>query len=451
MRVTKPFTLFFSFLVLASAVVAAQAPRVASTETARYVMQELAEHRFDAVEARFTDQMRAVLPEARLAAVWNSLAEQVGKFQGVRGVVVSGQGMSTITLVCQFERSELDAVMDFNAYGQLAGLFFRPSTATLWAPPAYATPANFSEIPVIVKTGRWSLPGTLTVPRGRGPFPAVVLVQGSGPQDQDETIGANKPFKDLAWGLASRTIAVLRYEKRTERYGMASSADFATFTVNDETVDDARSAVALLASRPEIDPRHIFVLGHSLGATVAPRIATGDPSVAGLILLAGAITPIERLALAQVRTIAAREHLAPSVAQKQIAEVEAEVNQIESPALKPGDTIDFLGAATPSSYWLDLRGYHPGRVAAALRIPILVLQGGRDYQVPPSELELWEMALAGNHNASFELFPLLNHLFETGAGPSVPDEYFRPGHVDAGVIAAIASWINHLETRNQKR
>ncbi|HVB32749.1 MAG TPA: alpha/beta fold hydrolase [Patescibacteria group bacterium] len=437
----KPVSVILACLALGGVLAAGQFGRGVSAETARYVIQELASHRFAAAAARFDGPLRAALPEDRLAALWSSLEEQVGKFEGVRGVVVSGQSTPTFTLVCQFERADLDAVLTFNAYGQLSGLFFRQSALAKWTPPSYAQPENFTEVPVTVKTGRWSLPGTLTVPKGNGPFPAVVLVQGSGPEDQDETVGLNKPFKDLAWGLANRSIAVLRYTKRTLRYGAASSIDPATFTVNDEIVDDARSAVSLLAQQPQIDSRCVFLLGHSFGATVAPRIAAGDHQIAGLVLMASAVTPIERLALDQVRAIDARQDLAPGVAQKQIAEAEAEVRRIESPGLKPGATVSFLGAEIPSSYWLDLRHYHPGSVAAALRIPILVLQGGRDYQVPPSEMGRWKKALASHTNASLELFPDLNHLFEAGAGPSSPVEYLRAGHVDEKVIAAIASWI----------
>ncbi len=437
-----------AFLALGALGAAGQAPYKMSVEAARSVIEELASHDFAKVAARFDDRMRAALPAEKLAAVWTSLEAQVGKFQQVRGVVVSGRPMTTVTLVCHFERADLDALITFDQSGRVAGLFFRPSETATWKPPAYAQPENFVEAPVTVTTGQWHLPGTLTLPKGTGPFPAVILVQGSGPQDADETIGPNKPFKDLAWGLANRGIAVLRYTKRTKEYGAASIANPATFTVNDETVDDARSAVALAAHWPQIDPHRIFLLGHSLGATMAPRIAAGDPSVAGLILMAGAVTPMEQLALQQIRTIDARENVPEQTEQKQVATVEAAVKQIESPSLKPGTTINFLGAPTPSSYWLDLRNYHPARAAAELRIPMLFLQGGRDYQVPPTEMELWKKALAGHKNVTFELFPPLNHLFEAGTGPSTPGEYMKPGHVDEKVIEAIAAWVRSTAGRH---
>src|SRR4051794_36392117 len=150
-----------------------------------------------------------------------------------------------------------------------------------------SSPQNhFTEEPVVVGSGEWALPGTLTLPTGTGPFPAVVLVHGSGPHDRDETIGPNKPFRDLAWGLATRGIAVLRYEKRTKEHG-AKFVKENTYTLRSEVIDDVRAAVALLRSHRSVDPKRIFVAGHSQGAVAAPRVAELEPGLGGVILLAG--------------------------------------------------------------------------------------------------------------------------------------------------------------------
>jgi dienelactone hydrolase len=272
------------------------------------------------------------------------------------------------------------------------------------------------------------LPGTLAMPNGAGPFPAVVLVQGSGPHDRDETIGSNKPFRDLAGGLASRSVAVLRYDKRSR------VAPQTIRTVNEEVVEDAKAAIGLLSADPKIDRTRIIVLGHSLGGTLAPRIAAEDPRTTGIVIMAGAVRPLEDLLVEQVRYLTGPDS-------KETAAVEEAVKKMRDPELTATSTIDVFGARMPGAYLLDLRNYRPAEVAASLKIPIAVLQGQRDYQVTQVDFELWKKALAGRPNATLKLYPTLNHLFIAGTGPSRPDEYMRPGHVDEQVIVDVSTWI----------
>src|SRR5262249_12106676 len=151
--------------------------------------------------------------------------------------------------------------------------------------PPYAKPEAYAESEVVVESGEFRLPGTMTVPVGGGPFPAVVLLAGSGPQDRAETIGPNKPLRDLAWGLAARGVAVLRYGKRTLVHGPRLVKE--KITLKEEVVDDAVAAAALLRRQPKINPKKVFVLGHSLGAVAGPQVAARDPELAGLVLMAG--------------------------------------------------------------------------------------------------------------------------------------------------------------------
>src|SRR5215471_14652653 len=150
-----------------------------------------------------------------------------------------------------------------------------------------------------LSNGEWILPGTLSVPKGEGPFAAVVLVHGSGPNDRDETIGPNKPFRDLAWGLASQGIVVLRYDKRTKVYPEKMRELVSTLTVKEEVIDDALNAVSLLRGIPGVNPQRIVVLGHSLGGYLLPRIGAADRGIAGLIMLAGMCRPFEDAILDQ--------------------------------------------------------------------------------------------------------------------------------------------------------
>src|SRR6202041_856998 len=333
-----------------------------SAVAAKQLIQELVTGQFDKVEAIYDARMAQALPPGKLADGWRDLNKQAGAFQAITSTETSQlQGLQVVKMRCKFENSVLDATVVFNPDGKLGGLSFQPHQAppAPWPPAAYVKQDSFTEQPLTLVNGKFELPGTLTMPVGNGPFPAVVLVQGSGPHDEDETIGPNKPFKDLAWGLATHGIAVLRYTKRTARYGMKSVDEGALLTVDDEIVNDARAAVDLASKQPKIDPKRIFLLGHSEGGYIAPRIADGDPQIAGIILLAASERPIQKLIVDQIHYLATFPGVPPEMAQKQIAAVDEMVKQIESPDLKKTDKVRFLGADIPASYFLDLRGYDP--------------------------------------------------------------------------------------------
>jgi len=327
--------------------------------------------------------------------------------------------------------------------GLISGLFFAPSQngAQLYETPDYADPDSFREQEATIGQGEWELPGTLTVPNGQGPFPAVVLVHGSGPNDRDETVGANKPFRDLAWGLATRGIAVLRYDKRTKVYSDRFAALENGFTVKEETIDDAVVAVSLLRKTGTVDPERIFVLGHSLGGMLAPRIAQADPKIAGLIIMAGPTRPLEDLIVDQTQYILSLSGDVSAQEQRQVDAIQQEVEAIK--ALNPSDVSNkesLLGA--PPQYWLDLQGYDPAAVASTLPQPLLILQGERDYQVTMTDFQGWMSALSGRSNVQLKSYPSLNHLFMAGADKSTPDEYQTPSHVAAIVVDDLANWIS---------
>ncbi|MGH9781623.1 MAG: alpha/beta hydrolase [Candidatus Acidiferrales bacterium] len=416
-------------------------------ETAEYAargreaVRELAAKQFDKVYAQFDQKMAAALPAEQISQAWDTVIGSAGDFSGIRTVRVEEHGpLHVARLTCIFAQRAADVVVSFDADGRIAGLFFTPpidTHAVSWTPPEY----KFHEEQVTVTDGQWRLPGILTLPDGKGPFPAVTLVPGSGPEDEDETIGPNKPFKDLAWGLASHGIAVLRYTKRTKQYGAASVADPKNFTVKDEYIDDARAAVALLAARKDIDGKHILLAGHSEGGYIAPRIAAGDSQIAGIVILEGNARPIEQLVIEQLHYQVNLGGPNSAQIQKLIPEAEEEAKTIESEDLKPGMNVKLLGASIPASYFLDLRGYDPADVAAKLKIPIFVVQGGRDYQVTIVDFIRWKRDLAGHSNAKLKLYPALNHLLVAGTGPSSPEEYMEPGHVSGEVIGDLAAWV----------
>jgi len=413
------------------------APLLAKAQT---VVDLMAARDFAKAIDLFDAVMKGALPEDKLQAAWDAVVQQAGAFKERGRVSSQPRGNLLITRVtCQFEKMNLDVQVVFDKDGLVAGLSFAP-VAEAWSPPPYAAAGTFTESDVTVGAEHWPLPGTLTMPAGAGPFPAVVLVHGSGPEDRDETYGPNKTFKDLAVGLAARGIAVLRYEKRTQQYA-GSLGGLANFTVKDETIDDAVAAVAALRRQPKIDPARIFVLGHSLGGTLLPRIAAADPKIAGLISLAGSTRKLGDAMLAQVTYLVTAAGPITPDGQKQLDDTKKLVARVE--ALTPADAGNpqSIGGA-PATYWLDLNSYDA--VAAAKAIPqrMLFLQGERDYQVTMADdFAAWKAGLAGQSRVTFRSYPALNHLFLPGTGKSLPAEYNNPGHVPEDVIRDIAEWI----------
>jgi len=408
---------------------------------AKNVTQELAARQYDKVEARFDSRMASAMPLEKLQSFWDAALGQVGAFKAVTNMASSEQqGYHVVVLTCVFEKVPLNLRLVFDKEGKIAGFSLVPVAAP-WTAPDYANPSAIHEQSVTVGAEPWQLPGTLTEPNGAGPFAAVVLVQGSGPNDEDETIGPNKPFKDLAWGLASRGIAVLRYEKRTHKYG-AQLAQDRNLTVKEEVTEDARAAVALLAQRSEVRKERIYVLGHSLGAMLAPRIAEGDPEIAGIIIMAGSSRQLGQIVVDQIKYLSTLSGPVGDGAKTQTEAAEKFARDYDRPTLKPGETVSMLGVPLPAAYVLDLRNYDPAATAARLKIPILVLQAESDYQVTRKDFEAWEKALAGHDNVTMKSYPGLCHLFTPAGNPPSPADYDKPGHVAESMLRDIASWID---------
>ena len=307
-----------------------------------------------------------------------------------------------------------------------------------WEPPPYADLAAIEEQEIEVGAGPLAVPGTLSVPRAAGPRPVAVLLAGGGPFDRDETSGPNKPLKDLAWGLASRGVAVLRFDKVTYAH-RDRIADIGGFTMTDEYVRHAVAAVGLLRAHPAVDAARVFVVGHSAGGKAAPRVAAAEPGVAGIVVMAGDTQPLHHSAIRVLRYVASLSPKAAREMRATIKKVEEQAAGIDAPGFG-ADSGTVLGA--PASYWLDLRDYDPVAVAATLERPILILQGGRDYQVTVvDDLPGWRAGLAHRPDATIRVYEADNHLFFRGDGPSTPADYVAADHVDPQVVGDIADWL----------
>ncbi|MEK5644853.1 MULTISPECIES: alpha/beta hydrolase family protein [Paenibacillus] len=356
---------------------------------------------------------------------------------------------SNARLVYQTPKGETFGMeLRFSPEGLLNDIAWIENVTSSYRAPAYDHPEKYTEEEVQVGQSPLLLPGTLTLPRNiQEKVPALVLVHGSGPNDRDESSGGGKLFRDLAVGLAGEGIAVLRYEKRTREYPLRSATP--SFTVQEETVDDAVSAAALLAADPRIDPQQIYVLGHSQGGMLVPRIIASDTGkhIAGAVVMSAPSGPLEDLMLMQYRGILGRAE-EEGASDEKLARLQKQVDTWEKAValLKdPGYSKEHLPEHFPlpnAYWWFDFRNYSGPLLARDQNVPMYILQGENDVQVPPPSLKVWRSALSQRKDVVFKSYPGLNHMYIYYSKNSTGEEYKLPGNVPEEVITDVANWIH---------
>jgi fermentation-respiration switch protein FrsA (DUF1100 family) len=212
-------------------------------------------------------------------------------------------------------------------------------------------------------------------------------------------------------------------------------------TVKEEAIYDVLLAVSLLRQTPGINAGKVFVLGHSLGATLAPRIAKLDDAISGLIVMAGTPRPLEDLIVEQMAYIYSVDGTVSETEKAQLDRFKSQAAKVKDPNLSAETPPRDLPFGIPAAYWLDLRRYNPAQMAAEIKQPMLILQGERDYQVTMEDFQGWKRALSSRKNVEFKSYPKLNHIFSEGEGKLTPAEYLKPGNVAEYVISDIANWI----------
>jgi dienelactone hydrolase len=398
------------------------------TGIARKALDALLGHDFAGYSAVLAPQLKASTTEPQ----FTKFGEQVkswGAVQKIGDPAVQNMGPTAlVTIPVSFASQEVNFVFGVTAAGQISGMIPRPVPAG-WQPPSYSKAGSFKERDVTVGEGDWKLPGTLAVPVGAGPFPAVLLVQGYGPKDRDNSNDAVKVFRDLSDGLASRGIVVLRYEKRTRQYAQKMAGK--PYTPSDETVDDAETALDVLRAQPEVDARRVYLLGQDLGGYLAPQIAGDDEKLAGVVVMGANARPLEDVMVEMLQNY--------GVSKQDMDQAKSAATRIKKLEDSDADAPDLLGL--PAAYWVDLKGYDAVAEARKLTIPVLVLGGGRDFQAPMTDFNLWKNGLASRRNVTTKLYPAMNHLFVAGEGKSTEAEYRKPGHVAPEVVDDIAKFM----------
>lgn len=307
------------------------------------------------------------------------------------------------------------------------------------------------------------LAGTLTKPAGEGPFPCVVLITGSGPQDRDETLFDHKPFAVWADALARAGVASLRYDER----GVSKSTGLFSSATSDDFASDAKAAVRFLRSRSDVDPKRIGLMGHSEGGLIAAMVAAGNPDVAFVVLLAGTAVPGRDILVLQSRLIAEAEGASPEEARKAselndrlagaiLSEEDREkAEQAAAEALRAalGDVPESERAAVEAARRRQIAQLNtpwmrrflvldPRDWLRRLTIPVLAVWGENDLQVPPAQnLPAAREALAGNPRAELKVLSMLNHLFQLSATGKVSDYAKIEETVNEIALREVVGWI----------
>ena len=301
---------------------------------------------------------------------------------------------------------------------------------------------------VIGEGGAYPLNGILTLPDGTGaemPVPAVVLVHGSGSSNMDEKVGKLTPFKDLAEGLADRGIATIRYDKRSFAHGrkMLKEGDI---TVVGETIEDAVLAAGILREEPCIDPGKIFIIGHSMGAMLAPRIDASGGDFCGLILMAGTLRTLEDVMMGQNEDVLKEvKGLTSWIVKKQVEKLQKMFAPLHELSDEEAKKVKVGGGTT--LYYFKEMGQHPAAdYLLASEKPVLVMQGAKDFQVSvEKDFNLYKDVLKDRPNVTFKLYEGLNHAFVPAIHSSImkaKQEYGVERHIGEEVIGDLAAWIH---------
>ena len=300
---------------------------------------------------------------------------------------------------------------------------------------------------IIGENTKYPLNGLLTLPENiTEPVPAVVFVHGSGSSNMDEKVGQLTPFKDLAEGLANKGIASIRYDKRSFAHGLKMVRDKSTIiTVKEETIDDAILATELLKKDSRIDSRNIFIIGHSMGGMLAPRIDSEGGKYKGLIIMAGTPRKLETVMLEQNEAVLnSTKGLVNWIVRKQVAKLSGLFSGLYELSDEEAKKKKVMGGTT-LYYFKEMGEHSVADYLATTKKTMLIVQGEKDFQVSvEKDFNEYKRLLNDKTNVEFRLYENLNHAFVNYLYSDIlkaKQEYNTERHIGEEVISDIADWI----------
>ncbi|OYU96987.1 MAG: hypothetical protein CFE21_01475 [Bacteroidetes bacterium B1(2017)] len=395
--------------------------------------------KFETIYNRMDPLMKRMMDEEKLMGFWDVLEMSNGQIISVAEPSITSKDKLIISITpIEYERKKIGLKVVFNAKGEICGLFVAAPNPQ-YQHPDYINPYSFYEYKKTLARPNFPLSGILTVPKKGIPFPLVIIVGDAGNTDKDLSIGSSKMYKDLAWGLADNGVAVFRYDRRRFSYPKEMAAQ-KNASLKEEYLNDLQFILQQLKTVHEIDSNHIFILGHGLGGYLLPYFEKNLKGVQGYIGFSAPYSTYPELLLAQAKYLQAK---APAV-EKVYYEAQVKKAQNAVNPLLVKSKLDSFPDGFSSSLLASLNENSPAKIGSNLLAKrVLFIQGGRDFEVPPAELESWKSAAGttSTQNWTFINYPKLNHIGIEGEGVSLPSEYEKPGNVPLDILLQIASFV----------
>jgi len=420
----KPIPFLLLFLSFSSAFCQTENVRFPAREKtgSDFVRALFVDSDFGKAHASLAPIVTAQLSVDLLGQTIRQITAQIGK---LRQTLEINHEKDDCYFYLAFEKTKLDLKMTFDRNDKIAGFFLLPHREF----------DKGGENTLNIKSGEIELKGTFLHPDRASLKKLVVFVHGSGPHDRDETIGRNKPFRDMADYFFGQGIASYRFDKRTFSHPVPD----AEITPEEEVVVDVLNAVDHFH---EHHPDHeIVLLGHSLGGHLLPEIyRKAGSKVSKLIFLAANARPLDELVLEQMKYL---YQLGTGVSAAQISELERQVEHLHSAAFDVSDPREKLplGNMVSTEYWQYLLDYKPLDLVKSIEIPLFFAQGGKDYQVTERDFDLWKQHAPRSDRSVFRFYPSLNHLMMVSSGTPSPQDYLKKGTVSAELLADLTDFI----------
>jgi len=388
-----------------------------------FIKALLVDKNIEKAHSYFDPSVAGQIPVEQLKAVTEQLQGQIG---GLKNILEVNNEGNIYFYYSEFEKTKLDVQLTFNESNKLLGFFLVPHK-TFEKPDEKTT--------LKIKSDAIELNGTLLVPPSNNKKKLVIFVHGSGAHDRDETIGENKPFKDIAEYLLNNGIASYRYDKRTYSYPETFNEKS---NVEEETINDAVNAALYFKNNADFKGYQIIILGHSQGAYMMPEIAK-KAQVSKYIFMAGNARPLQDLIVEQYEYL---HTLDPAkVPAEAVQEVKKQAEFLNSSKFNLSSPASELPLGQSAAYWQYLKNYNQLNEVKKIKAPMFFAQGGRDYQVTEKDFSLWKNELKNNKTAVFKFYPALSHLFIAGFGKPSPKDYETKGKVDEQFLRDLNQFI----------